>query len=100
MPRLSAVSTITLGLSTWHVITSTPWSTRLLVASASFTGSDQSPVTMNWHVIVGSTLRAPSRNALALRSTYGIGFAATNPNSFDLGVGPATMPPGDWHASV
>ena len=55
MPRRSAVSTTTFGLSTWQVTTSTPWSTRLLVASASLTGSDQSPVKITWVVMVGST---------------------------------------------
>jgi hypothetical protein len=79
-PRFSAVSITTLGLSTWQVTTSTPWSARLLVASASLTGIDQSPVKITCTVMVGSTERAPSVKALMLRSTCGIGLAATKPN--------------------
>jgi len=47
-----------------------------LAASASRTGNAQSPVTINWTVTSGLTLRAPSMNELMLRSTSGIGFAA------------------------
>ena len=82
MPRRSAVSTITFGLSTWQVITSMPWSIRLLAASASFTGSDQSPVKMSWVVIFGSTLLRAEVKALMLRSTCGIGLAAMKPIFF------------------
>src|SRR5260370_41778305 len=65
---------------------------RLLAASASFTGSDQSPVTRSCVVILGSTLRAPSVNALMLRSTWGIGLAAMKPSFFVLLACPATTP--------
>ena len=50
---------MTLGLSTWQVTTSTPWSIMLLAASASLTGMDQSPVKISWQVILGSTLARP-----------------------------------------
>ncbi len=79
-PRLAAVCTTTLGLSTCMVTTSTPWSIMLLVASASFTGSDQSPVKMTCVVIFGFTERAPSVKALMFCSTCGIGLAATKPS--------------------
>ncbi len=80
MPRFSAVSTTTFGLSTWQVSTSTPWSIRLLAASASFTGIDHSPVKMTRVVMLGSTERAPMVKALMLRSTCGIGLAAMKPS--------------------
>src|SRR5580765_6644149 len=89
MLRRSAVSTITFGLSTWQVTTSTPWSIRLLAASASLTGRDQSPVTISCVVIFGSTVRAPIVNALMFRSTWGIGLAAMKPSFFVLLVWPA-----------
>ena len=73
---------------------------RLLVASASLTGIDQSPVKMTVQVIFGSTLRAPSSKALMLRRTCGMGFAATNPVFFDFVVWPATMPLRYWHSSM
>ncbi len=100
MPRRSAVSTTTFGLSTWQVITSTPWSTRLFVASASLTGSDQSPVMMSCVVILGSTLFAPRVKALILRSTCGMGFAAMKPIFFDFVTEPAAMPLMYWHSSM
>ena len=59
MPRFSAVSITTLGLSTWQVTTSIPWSARLLTASASLTGSTQSPVRITCVVALGFTVRAP-----------------------------------------
>src|SRR5664279_4508436 len=58
-PRPSAVSMTTFGLSTWQVTTSQPASTRALVASASRTGIDQSPVKITWTVAFGLVLRAP-----------------------------------------
>ena len=58
MPRRAAVSTTVFGPSTWQVMTSTPWSIRLLAASASLTGIDQSPVKMTWVVIFGLALGA------------------------------------------
>ena len=80
MPRRSAVSMITFGPSTWQVMTSMPWSARLLVASASFTGIDQSPVKITVVVMDGSTERAPSAKLLTLISTCGIGLAAMKPS--------------------
>ncbi len=44
IPRRSAFSITTLALSTLATMTSTPWSIRLLVTSASRTGLFQSPV--------------------------------------------------------
>ncbi|NYH16920.1 hypothetical protein GGD41_004148 [Paraburkholderia bryophila] len=44
------------------------------------TGIDQSPVKITWVVIDGSTDCAPSVNELMLRSTCGIGLAATKPS--------------------
>ena len=41
-------------------------------------------VTINWQVIFGSTLCAPSRKALQFLSTWGIGLAAMKPIFFDL----------------
>ena len=83
---------ITIGLSTWQEMTSAPWSARLFVASASRTGSDQSPVKITCVVIDGSTDCAPRVKALTLRSTCGIGLAPTKPNFFVLVICPATMP--------
>ena len=86
----------TFGPSTWQVMTSVPWSISALVASASLTASDHSPVKITWVVIDGSTLRAPSVKELMLSSTCGIGFAATKPIFFDLVMWPATMPFRYW----
>src|ERR1700728_4450906 len=83
-PRFSAVSMTTFGLSTWQVMTSLPASTSALVASASRTGSDQSPVKITCTDAFGLVLRAPSRNELMLLSTMAIGFAAIKPSLFDL----------------
>ena len=99
-PRPAAVSTTTFGLSTWQVMTSTPWSTSALVASASFTASDHSPVKMTWQVIAGSTERAPSRKELMLSSTCGIGFAATKPIFFDFVAWPAATPFRYWPSPI
>src|SRR5215472_1242846 len=71
-PRPSAVWITTFGLSTWQVITSQPASTSALVASASRTGSDHSPVKITWTVALGFVLRAPRRNELMLLSTVPI----------------------------
>src|ERR1700730_11326310 len=90
--RCSAVDTTTLGLSTWHAITSQPASTSALVASASRTGNDQSPVKTTCTVAFGLTLRAPIRMALMVRSTIGIGLAATYPSLPDLLDKPAATP--------
>ena len=79
-PRRAAFSTIVFGPSTWQVRTSTPWSIRLLVASASLTGIDQSPVKITCVVAFGLASLAPSVKALMLRSTCGIGLAATKPS--------------------
>ena len=84
-PRFSAVSITTLGLSTWQAMTSQPASISALVASASRTGSDQSPVMMSCTVAFGFTLLTPSVKALTLRSTSAIGLAAMKPILFDLG---------------
>jgi hypothetical protein len=92
MPRRSAVSTTTFGPSTWQVTTSIPWSAMALVASASFTGIDQSPVKMTCTVIEGSTLRAPSAKLLTLISTCGIGLAAMKPSFLVFVAWAATMP--------
>src|SRR5260370_40163327 len=64
------------GPSTWQVSTSTPWSIRLLVASASLTGIDQSPVKITCVVAFGLASLAPREKAGILRSTCGIGLAA------------------------
>jgi len=68
------------------------WSARLLVASASLTGMLQSPVKMALQVIFGSTERAPMVKALMLRSTCGIGLAATKPIFLLLLMWPAITP--------
>ena len=72
--------------------TSTPWSARLLVASASLTGMLQSPVKITVVVMSGFTDLAPIVNALMLRSTCGIGLAATKPSLLLLVMWPATTP--------
>src|SRR5690349_14340426 len=78
-PRPSAVSMTTLGESTWQVMTSAPASTSALVASASRTGNDHSPVKITCTVAFGLTERAPSKTELMLERTEGIGLAATKP---------------------
>src|SRR5213076_895776 len=88
-PRFSAVSITTFGASTWQVMTSQPASMRALVASASRTGSDQSPVKMTCTTAFGLVFRAPSRTELILLSTIEIGLAATKPILFDLVERPA-----------
>src|SRR5438067_1603074 len=100
MLRLFAVWTTTLGLSTWQVMTSTSLSIRSLVACSSALGSDQLPVKITRQVMSGLTLWAPSVKALILRSTWGIGLAATKPITFDLVVCPATVPERYWHSSI
>src|ERR1700731_4698447 len=100
MPRFSAVSTTTLGLSTWQVTTSTPLSMRVLVASASLTGLDQSPVKMTEKEIFGLMLLAPNVKALILRSTWGMGLAATKPSLSDLVEYAATIPDRYSHSSI
>src|SRR5271166_2100267 len=91
-PRFSAVSITTFGPSTWQVMTSQPESTKALVASASRTGSDQSPVKITWVTAFGFVLRAPSIKELMLLSTVEIGFAATKPSLFDFVESPAATP--------
>src|SRR5476651_113799 len=83
-PRFSAVSITTLGPSTWQVTTSQPASISALVASASRTGSDQSPVKITCTVAFGLVDLAPSMNELMLLSTEAIGLAATKPSLLDL----------------
>ena len=92
MPARSAVSITTLGESTWQVTTSTPCAIIELVASASLTGSAQSPVKIACVVTFGLTDCAPRVKALMLRRTCGIGLAATKPSLPVLVVMPATMP--------
>src|SRR5580700_3582699 len=91
-PRFSAVSITTLGPSTWQVMTSLPASTNAFTASASRTGSDQSPVKMTCTVEFGLVDLAPSMKELMLLSTEAMGFAATNPSLFDLVDRPAATP--------
>src|SRR5258706_13305981 len=91
-PRRSAVSTTIRGLSTCTAMTSQLASTSEFVASASRTGSDQSPVKIRLTVALGLTRRAPARKLLMLRSTRGIGFAATKPSLPDLVHRPAATP--------
>src|SRR4051794_6369021 len=81
-PRPSAVWITILGLSTWQAITSQPASTRALVASASRTGIDQSPVMTRCTLTAGLTFFTPSAKALMLRSTSAIGLAAIKPILF------------------
>src|ERR1700684_1594887 len=83
-PRFSPVSMTTFGPSTWQVMTSQPASTSALAASASRTGSDQSPVKITCTVAFGLVFFAPSMKELMLLSTDAIGLAATNPSLFDL----------------
>src|SRR2546423_13136355 len=78
-PRFSAVSITTFGPSTWHVMTSQPESISALVASASRTGIDHSPVNTTCTTAFGLVLRAPSSTELTLLSTEGIGLAAPKP---------------------
>ena len=70
---------------------------RLLVASASLTGIDQSPVKITCVVIDGSTERAPRAKLLTLISTCGIGLAATKPSFLVLVAWAAAMPFRYWH---
>src|ERR1700730_10785657 len=91
-PRFSAVSTTTFGASTWQVMTSQPASTSALTASASRTGSDQSPVKITCTTAFGLVFLAPSMNELMLLSTEAIGLAATKPSLFDLVERPAATP--------
>src|ERR1700690_4186663 len=91
-PRFSPVSMTTFGPSTWQVMTSQPASTKALAASASRTGSDQSPVKITCTVALGLTDRAPSRTELMLLSTLAIGFAATKPILLVLVERPAATP--------
>ena len=81
-----------LGTSTWQVMTSQPASTSALAASASRTGSDQSPVKITCTFAFGLTLRAPSRNELMLLSTLAIGLAATKPSLSICVERPAATP--------
>src|SRR3954468_5046813 len=91
-PRCSAVWMTTFGLSTWHVMTSQPESTSALVASASRTGSDHSPVKITWTVALGLLFLAPRRKELMLLSPVPIGLAATKPSLPDLVHRPAATP--------
>src|SRR5580704_3828569 len=91
-PRFSAVSITTFGPSTWQVITSQPASASALAASASRTGSDQSPVKITCTTAFGLTERAPSRTELMLESTLAIGLAATKPILLVLVERPAATP--------
>src|SRR5216683_5913894 len=95
-PRFSAVSTTTLGPSTWQVMTSHPASINALTASASRTGNDQSPVKMTCTTALGLVDLAPSMNELMLLSTEAIGFAATKPSLLDLVESPAATPSIWW----
>src|SRR5580658_400123 len=91
-PRFSAVSTTTLGPSTWQVMTSQPASIKAFTPSASRTGNDQSPVKMTCTTAFGLVDLAPSMNELMLLSTIEMGFAATNPSLLDLVDKPAATP--------
>ncbi len=91
-PRASAVSTITLGLSTWHAMTSQPASTSAFVASASRTGRLHSPVMMSRTSAAGLTFFTPMVKALTLRSTRAMGLAATKPILLLVVESPAAMP--------
>ena len=62
------------------------------MASASRTGSDQSPVKITWTVALGLVVRAPVRKELMLRSTMPIGFAATKPSLPVFDARPAATP--------
>ena len=89
---LSAVSITTLGLSTWQAMTSAPAATSELVASASRTGIDQSPVITSCTTAFGLTRRTPSVKVLMLRRTIAMGLAATKPILFVFVDRPAAMP--------
>src|SRR5258708_36166602 len=91
-PRRSAVPTTILGLPTGPAMTSQLASTSEFVASASRTGSDQSPVKIRLTVALGLSRRAPARKLLMLRSTSGVGFAATKPSLSDVVQRPAATP--------
>src|SRR5690349_17444629 len=91
-PRFSAVSITTFGLSTWQVMISQPESTSALVASASRTGIDHSPVNTTCTTAFGLVLRAPSSTELTLLSTEGIGLAATKPILLEVVDKPAATP--------
>src|ERR1700752_2658011 len=68
-PRFSAVSTTTLGPSTWQVITSQPAAIRAVAGFPSLPGSDQAPVKITGTTAFGLVFLAPSMNEL------------TNPNA-------------------
>src|SRR5580704_8595184 len=91
-PRFSAVSITTLGPSTWQVMTSQPASTKAFAASASRTGSAQSPVKITCTTAFGLVFLTPSRNELMLFNTSDMGLAATKPILFDLVQRPAATP--------
>jgi hypothetical protein len=63
-------------------------------------GIDQSPVKITCVVMFGLTERAPMVKALMLRSTCGIGLAATNPSLLLLVMWPAITPLRNWHSSM
>src|SRR5260370_41659993 len=88
----SAGSMNALGESTWGVTTATPCAIIELVASASLTGNDQSPVKITCVVAFGLTVCAPRVKALMLRRTCGIGLAAGQPSMPPLPVAPGTLP--------
>src|SRR2546429_3922274 len=96
MPRFSAVSITTFGLSTWHVMMSQPESISALVASASRTGIDHSPVNTACTTTFGLVLRAPSSTELMLLSTEGIGLGGAKPILFDVGGRPGRHAPARW----
>src|SRR5947209_17846060 len=91
-PRFSAVSITTFGPSTWQVMISHPESISALVASASRTGIDHSPVNTTCTTALGLVLRAPSSTELTLLSTDGMGFAATKPILLEVVDRPAATP--------
>src|SRR2546430_16973231 len=91
-PRFSAVSIPTFGPSTWQVMISHPESISALVASASRTGIDHSPVNTTCTTAFGLVLRAPSSTELTLLSTEGIGLAATKAILLGGGDRPAATP--------
>src|ERR1700759_3062412 len=95
-PRFSAVSTTTFGPSTWQVMTSHPALTSALTASASRTGSDQSPVKMTCTTALGLVFFAPNMKELMLLNTDAIGLAATKPSLLDLVQSPAATPSTSW----
>src|SRR6478736_9164804 len=73
-------------------MTSQPAPASALTDSASRTDSVQSPVKTTWTSAFGLTLRAPSANALIVRSTSAIGLAAIYPSLLDLVERPAATP--------